>query len=50
MGMVCNTERTHAHDLAGATAWAMTDPPFDWPDTKADVKAWADAHPCITKY
>jgi hypothetical protein len=35
---------------AGATAWAVTDPPFDWPDTKPDVKAWADAHPCITKY
>jgi hypothetical protein len=35
---------------AGATGWAVTDPPFDWPGTKADVKAWADAHPCITKF
>jgi hypothetical protein len=35
---------------AGSLAWAMTDPPFNWPAHSDNVKAWADAHPCVTAY
>jgi hypothetical protein len=35
---------------AGAMGWAMTDPGFRWSTNKAGVKAWADAHPCVTAY
>jgi hypothetical protein len=35
---------------AGSFAWAMTDPSFNWPAHADSVKAWADAHPCVTSF
>jgi hypothetical protein len=41
-----------AAGYAGTQGWAFSDTsgPFSWANAKANVKAWADAHPCYTHY
>ncbi|WP_437740125.1 endo-1,4-beta-glucanase [Sorangium sp. So ce1504] len=35
---------------AGALSWSITDPNFSWSSNKTAVKAFADQHPCETRY
>ncbi len=41
-----------AAGYAGAQGWSFSDTSaaFSWSDAKANVKAWAEAHPCYTQY
>ncbi len=41
-----------AAGYAGTQGWAFSDTSdaFSWSNAKANVKAWADAHPCYTHY
>jgi hypothetical protein len=35
---------------AGALSWSITDTNFPWSSNKTAVKAFADQHPCETRY
>jgi hypothetical protein len=41
-----------AAGYAGTQGWAFSDTsgPFSWANAKTNVKAWAEAHLCITHY
>jgi hypothetical protein len=40
----------YAIGYAGALSWSYTDGNFPWSPNKGKVKAFADQHPCETRY